>query len=106
MFDNRYGTGQSTIHGIMNATNILFAGKNIVVAGYGLVWARRGIQIAAWWKCDRSRGDPRKALEAVMDGFQGNVHKEAQKLVYIHNVTGDISVIRSEHFKVMKDRQK
>ncbi|MCE8423780.1 MAG: adenosylhomocysteinase [Candidatus Methanoperedens sp.] len=106
MFDNRYGTGQSTIHGIMNATNILFAGKTIVVAGYG--WCGRGV-------ASRARGlggnvvvvevEPRKALEAVMDGFRVMPMKEAAKIgdLFI-TLTGDVSVIRQEHFKIMKDQ--
>jgi len=106
MFDNRYGTGQSTIHGIMNATNVLFAGKTIVVAGYG--WCGRGV-------ASRSRGlggnvvvvevEPRKALEAVMDGYRVMPMREAAKVgdIFI-TVTGDISVIRKEHFEVMKDQ--
>ena len=106
MFDNQYGTGQSTLHGIMNATNVLFAGKTIVVAGYG--WCGRGV-------ASRSRGlggnvvvvevEPRKALEAVMDGYRVMPMREAAKVgdVFI-TVTGDISVIRNEHFEVMKDQ--
>ncbi len=106
MFDNRYGTGQSTLHGIMNATNILFAGKTIVVAGYG--WCGRGV-------ASRARGlggnvvvvevEPRKALEAVMDGFRVLPMREAAKVgdLFI-TVTGDVSVIRIEHFQVMKDQ--
>jgi adenosylhomocysteinase len=106
MFDNQYGTGQSTLHGIMNATNVLFAGKTIVVAGYG--WCGRGV-------ASRSRGlggnvvvvevEPRKALEAVMDGYRVMPMKEAAKVgdIFI-TVTGDISVIRKEHFEVMKDQ--
>ncbi|MBE0521846.1 MAG: adenosylhomocysteinase, partial [Candidatus Methanoperedenaceae archaeon] len=106
MFDNRYGTGQSTLHGIMNATNVLFAGKNVVVAGYG--WCGRGV-------ASRARGlggnvivvevEPRKALEAVMDGFRVMPMREAAKIgdLFI-TVTGDISVIRGEHFEVMKDQ--
>jgi adenosylhomocysteinase len=106
MFDNRYGTGQSTLHGILNATNILFAGKTVVVAGYG--WCGRGV-------ASRSRGlggnvivvevEPRKALEAVMDGFRVMPMKEAAKVgdLFI-TVTGDISVIREEQFNVMKDQ--
>ncbi|MFU8767785.1 MAG: adenosylhomocysteinase [Candidatus Methanoperedens sp.] len=106
MFDNRYGTGQSTLHGIMNATNVLFAGKNVVVAGYG--WCGRGA-------ASRARGlggnvivvevEPRKALEAVMDGFRVMPMREAAKTgdLFI-TVTGDISVIRGEHFEVMKDQ--
>jgi len=106
MFDNQYGTGQSTLHGIMNATNVLFAGKTIVVAGYG--WCGRGV-------ASRARGlggnvvvvevEPRKALEAVMDGYRVMPMKEAAKVgdIFI-TVTGDISVIRKEHFQVMKDQ--
>lgn len=106
MFDNRYGTGQSTIHGIMNATNILFAGKTVVVAGYG--WCGRGV-------ASRARGlggnvvvvevEPRKALEALMDGFRVMPMKEAAKIgdLFI-TVTGDISAIRKEHFEEMKDQ--
>lgn len=106
MFDNQYGTGQSTLHGIMNATNVLFAGKTIVVAGYG--WCGRGV-------ASRSRGlggnvvvvevEPRKALEAVMDGYRVMPMREAAKVgdIFI-TVTGDISVIRKEHFEVMKDQ--
>ena len=106
MFDNRYGTGQSTLHGIMNATNVLFAGKNVVVAGYG--WCGRGA-------ASRARGlggnvivvevEPRKALEAVMDGFRVMPMTEAAKIgdLFI-TVTGDISVIRGIHFEVMKDQ--
>ncbi len=106
MFDNRYGTGQSTIHGIMNATNILFAGKTIVVAGYG--WCGRGI-------ASRAHGlggnvvvvevEPRKALEAVMDGYRVMPMSEAAKIgdLFI-TATGDVSAIRKEHFELMKDQ--
>lgn len=106
MFDNRYGTGQSTIHGIMNATNILFAGKTVVVAGYG--WCGRGV-------ASRARGlganvvvvdvEPRKALEAVMDGYRVMPMREAAKVgdLFI-TVTGNVSAIRKEHFQVMKDQ--
>ena len=106
MFDNRYGTGQSTLHGIMNATNVLFAGKNIVIAGYG--WCGRGA-------ASRARGlggnvivvevEPRKALEAVMDGFRVMPMTQAAEIgdLFI-TVTGDISVIRGIHFEVMKDQ--
>jgi len=106
MFDNRYGTGQSTLHGIMNATNILLAGKNLVVVGYG--WCGRGAAMRA-----KGMGsnvivvevNPRKALEAAMDGFRVMDMKEAAKVgdIFI-TVTGDISVIRKEHFKLMKDQ--
>jgi adenosylhomocysteinase len=104
-FDNRYGTGQSTLDGIIRATNVLLAGKNFVVAGYG--WCGRGL-------ASRARGmgslvivtevDPLKALEAVMDGFQVMPMMEAAKIGDIFcTVTGDINVIDSRHFKVMKD---
>ncbi len=106
MFDNRYGTGQSTIHGILNATNILIAGKTLVIVGYG--WCGRGVAMRA-----RGMGanvvvvetDPRKALEAVMDGFRVMDMKEAARVgdLFI-TVTGNISVIRKEHFKLMKDQ--
>jgi adenosylhomocysteinase len=106
MFDNRYGTGQSTLHGIMNATNVLLAGKTVVVVGYG--WCGRGVSMRA-----KGMGsnvivvevNPRKALEAVMDGFRVMDMKQAAKEgdLFI-TVTGDISVIRKEHFKLMKDQ--
>ena len=105
MFDNRYGTGQSTLDGIIRATDILIAGKTVVVAGYG--WCGRGFAI-------RSRGmganvvvteiDPIKALEAVMDGFRVMPMAEAAKIGDLFcTLTGDISVLRPEHFAVMKD---
>jgi len=104
-FDNRYGTGQSTLDGIIRATNVLLAGKNFVVCGYG--WCGRGL-------ASRARGmgslviitevDPLKALEAVMDGFQVMPMVEAAKIGDIFcTVTGDINVIDEHHFKVMKD---
>ena len=105
MFDNRYGTGQSTIDGIIRSTDVLLAGKNVVVAGYG--WCGKGF-------ASRSRGlganvivtevDPIKALEAVMDGFRVMPMSEAAKIGDIFcTVTGDCDVIRKEHFEVMKD---
>ena len=104
-FDNRYGTGQSTLDGIIRATNVLLAGKNFVVAGYG--WCGRGL-------ASRARGmgslvivtevDPLKALEAVMDGFQVMPMMEAARIGDIFcTVTGDINVIDTHHFEVMKD---
>lgn len=105
MFDNRYGTGQSTIDGILRATNILIAGKIVVVAGYG--WVGRGI---AW----RARGmgarvivtevDPIRALEAVMDGFEVMRMDEVAGIgdVFI-TATGNINVITKVHFEKMKD---
>jgi len=105
LFDNRYGTGQSTIDGIVRATNILLAGKSFVVAGYG--WCGRGL-------ASRARGmgsnvivtevDPLKALEAVMDGFKVLSMKEAAKIGDIFvTLTGDINVIDEKHFEMMKD---
>lgn len=105
LFDNRYGTGQSTLDGIIRATNVLFAGKVVVTLGYG--WCGRGVAAKA-----RGLGasvivievDPLKALEAVMDGFSVMPIGEAAKMgdIFI-TVTGDINVIRKEHFEVMKD---
>jgi adenosylhomocysteinase len=104
-FDNRYGTGQSTLDGIIRATNILLAGKTVVVAGYG--WCGKGTALRA-----RGMGanvivteiDPVKAIEAVMDGFRVLPMAEAapQGDIFI-TVTGNKHVIRAEHFDVMKD---
>jgi len=105
LFDNRYGTGQSTIDGILRATSVLLAGKNFVVCGYG--WCGRGF-------ANRARGmgahvivtevDPVKALEAVMDGFQVMPMKEAAAVGDIFvTITGDTSVIRKEHMLKMKN---
>jgi adenosylhomocysteinase len=106
MFDNRYGTGQSTLHGIINCTNVLLAGKNFVVVGYG--WCGRGV-------ASRAQGmgsnvivvevNPRKALEAAMDGYRVMDMSEAAEVGDIFvTVTGDTSVIRKEHFAKMKDQ--
>ncbi len=106
MFDNRYGTGQSTIDGVIRATNKLIAGSTVVVSGYG--WCGRGVAM-------RAKGlgatvviveiDPFKALEASMDGFLVMPIAQAARIgdVFI-TVTGNINVIRTEHFKVMKDK--
>ena len=105
MFDNRYGTGQSTLDGIIRSTDMLLAGKNVVVAGYG--WCGRGF-------ADRARGmgakvivtevDPIKALEAAMDGFEVSPMIEAAKKGDLFcTITGDINIIDEQHFKVMKD---
>jgi len=104
-FDNRYGTGQSTLDGIIRATNILLAGKNVVVVGYG--WGGKGTALRA-----RGMGanvtvteiDPIKAIEAVMDGFRVMPMAEAASVgdIFI-TVTGNKHVIRGEHFDVMKD---
>ena len=105
LFDNRYGTGQSTIDGIVRATNILLAGKVFVIAGYG--WCGRGLAMRA-----RGMGanvvitevDPLPALEAVMDGFRVLEMKEAAKIGDIFvTVTGDLNVIDKSDFELMKD---
>lgn len=104
-FDNRYGTGQSTLDGIIRATNLLLAGTTLVVAGYG--WCGRGV-------ASRARGlgakvivtevTALKALEAVMDGFRVMPMLEAvQEADLVITLTGDIHVLRKEHFEVMKD---
>jgi adenosylhomocysteinase len=105
LFDNRYGTGQSTVDGIIRATDILLAGSTCVVAGYG--WCGRGV-------ATRLRGhgarviitevEPVKALEAAMDGFQVMPMLEAARVGDLFvTLTGDTSVLRREHFEVMKD---
>lgn len=104
-FDNRYGTGQSTIDGILRATNLLLAGKSVVVCGYG--WCGRGVASRAKGMGSKviiTEVDPLKALEAAMDGYQVMPLKRAAKEGDIFvTVSGDISVIREEHFKLMKD---
>ncbi len=104
-FDNRYGTGQSTVDGITRATNILWAGKKVIVCGYG--WCGRGVAMRA-----RGMGghiivtevDPIRALEAVMDGYPVMTIAEAAKIGNIFiTLTGDISVLDKEHFAAMKD---
>ncbi len=104
-FDNRYGTGQSTVDGILRATNYLLAGSKVVVAGYG--WCGRGF-------ATRAKGmgadvivtevDPLKAIEAAMDGFRVMPMREAAKIgdVFV-TLTGDINVIAPQHFRLMKD---
>jgi adenosylhomocysteinase len=105
MFDNRYGTGQSTIDGIIRATNFLLAGSKFVIAGYG--WCGRGL-------ASRARGlgadvivteiDPTKALEAVMDGYRVMSMEEAARIGDVFcTVTGNKSVLRKDHFEVMKN---
>ncbi len=104
-FDNRYGTGQSTIDGILRATNRLLAGSCFVVAGYG--WCGRGLSMRARGMGARvivTEVDPLPALEAVMDGFTVMPMSEAAKVGDIFcTVTGDIHVLREEHFARMKD---
>jgi len=105
MFDNRYGTGQSTIDGIIRATNRLLAGSIFVVSGYG--WCGKGLALRAKGMGARvivTEVDPLKALEAVMDGYEVMPMFEAAKIGDIFcTVTGNTSVIREEHFRVMKD---
>jgi adenosylhomocysteinase len=105
LFDNRYGTGQSTIDGIIRATNVLLAGSKFVVAGYG--WCGRGLATRA-----RGQGadvivtevNPTRALEAVMEGFRVMSMEEAAKIGDVFcTVTGNKNVIRKEHFEKMKD---
>jgi adenosylhomocysteinase len=105
LFDNRYGTGQSTVDGIIRATDILLAGKNVVVAGYG--WCGKGFAM-------RCKGmganviitevDPIRALEAAMDGFRVMKMEQAARIGDLFcTLTGDIHVLRAEHFDLMKD---
>jgi adenosylhomocysteinase len=105
LFDNRYGTGQSTLDGIVRATNLLVAGLNVVVAGYG--WCGRGVAM-------RARGlgahvivteiDPTKAIEAVLDGYRVMPMEQAASVGDIFvTVTGNKGVLREEHFRAMKD---
>ncbi len=105
MFDNRYGTGQSTIDGVLRATNILLAGKVLVVCGYG--WGGKGIARRAQGQGARivvTEIDPVKALEATMDGFQVMPIQEASKIGELFiTVTGNKSVIDKQHFESMKD---
>jgi adenosylhomocysteinase len=105
LFDNRYGTGQSTIDGILRATNRLFAGSVFVVAGYG--WCGRGLAMRAQGAGARviiTEVNPLKALEAVMDGYQVLPMGQAAPIGdFFCTVTGDINVIREEHFLAMKD---
>ncbi|MGD9345937.1 MAG: adenosylhomocysteinase [Candidatus Aminicenantes bacterium] len=105
LFDNRYGTGQSTVDGILRATNILLSGLNFVVAGYG--WCGRGLAMRASGggaKVIVCEVDPLRALEAVMDGYQVMSLKEAARIgdVFV-TVTGDKNVLTKEHFTKMKD---
>ena len=105
LFDNRYGTGQSTVDGVMRATNRLIAGSIFVVSGYG--WCGKGIAMRAKGMGARvivTEGDPLRALEATMDGFEIMRIREASKIGDIFvTATGDISVISKECFAAMKD---
>ena len=105
LFDNRYGTGQSTLDGVIRATNKLIAGSTVVVCGYG--WCGRGVAMRAKGMAAKvivTEVNPLRALEALMDGYEVMPMKDAAKRgdVFI-TVTGDISVIRKEHFMLMKD---
>jgi adenosylhomocysteinase len=104
-FDNRYGTGQSTLDGVIRATNLLIAGLNVVIAGYG--WCGKGVSM-------RARGlgahviiteiDPTKAIEAVLDGYRVMTMEDAASVGDIFvTVTGNKNVLREEHFRAMKD---
>ena len=105
LFDNRYGTGQSTLDGILRATNRLMAGSIFVVAGYG--WCGRGLAMRARGMGARvviTEVNPLKALEALMDGYEVLPMEQAAKLGDVFcTLTGDINVIREEHFVLMKD---
>ncbi len=105
LFDNRYGTGQSTMDGIIRATNRLLAGTDFIICGYG--WCGRGAAMRAKGLGARvivTEVDPVKALEAAMDGFRVMPMAEAAKFGdFFLTATGDIKVIRGEHFAVMKD---
>jgi adenosylhomocysteinase len=105
LFDNRYGTGQSSMDGVLRATNVLIAGKTVVVAGYG--WCSRGISMRAQGLGANvvvTEIDPLKALEAVMDGYRVMPMLDAAPIgdIFITS-TGDINVIDGQHFEVMKD---
>jgi adenosylhomocysteinase len=105
LFDNRYGTGQSTVDGVVRSTNKLLAGANFVVCGYG--WCGRGVAMRAKGMASRViivEVDPLRALEATMDGYEVMPIAEAAKIgeVFV-TTTGDTSVIRREHFLLMKD---
>ncbi|MBO8153552.1 adenosylhomocysteinase [Thermovirga sp.] len=105
LFDNRYGTGQSVVDGILRTTNVLIAGKVVVVAGYG--WCGRGVAMrmqALGAKVIVVEADPHKAFEAVMDGHAAMSMKEAALLGDLFlTLTGNRDVIRKEHFEIMKD---
>jgi adenosylhomocysteinase len=105
LFDNRYGTGQSTLDGIIRATNRLLAGSNFVVSGYG--WCGRGVAMRAaamGAKVIITEINPLRALEAVMDGYQVMTMEKAAPIGdFFCTLTGDIHVLRREHFEAMKD---
>ena len=105
LFDNRYGTGQSTVDGILRATNVLLAGSTVVIAGYG--WCGRGVArrvAGAGAQVIITEVDPLKALEAVMDGYRVMPMQQAAPIgdVFI-TVTGNLHVLREEHFRAMKE---
>ena len=104
-FDNRYGTGQSTIDGVLRATNILLAGKTVVVCGYG--WCGKGVAMRAdgmGASVVVTEVDPLRALEAAMDGYRVMKGVDAARMGDLFvTLTGDLGVLRREHFEVMKD---
>jgi adenosylhomocysteinase len=104
-FDNRYGTGQSTLDGVIRATNVLLAGKSVVVAGYG--WCGKGVAMRAHGLGANvivTEIDPVRAIEAAMDGFKVMTMEKAAAVGDLFvTVTGNKHVIRSEHFDIMKD---
>jgi adenosylhomocysteinase len=106
LFDNRYGTGQSTIDGVMNATNLLIAGKAFVVAGYG--WTGRGIAMRARGMGARTivtEVDPVKAIEASMDGFEVMPMRKASRIAdFIVSATGCKDIVTAAHFSGLKDQ--
>src|SRR5207249_278852 len=105
MFDNRYGTGQSTLDGLMRATNVLLAGRTFVVCGYG--WCGRGLAARAHGLGAHlivTEVDPTRALEALMDGFRVMpLIEAAAEADVIVTVTGDVNVLDAQHFAAMKD---
>jgi adenosylhomocysteinase len=105
LFDNRYGTGQSTLDGILRATNLLLAGARFVVAGYG--WVGRGVAMRARGAGARvivTEVDPTRAIEAVMDGFDVMPMADAARIGQVFvTVTGNKAIIRREHFRLMQD---
>src|SRR5206468_11333753 len=104
-FDNRYGTGQSTLDGIIRATNVLMAGMNLVVCGYG--WCGKGVAMRAKGLGAQvivTEVDPVRALEAAMDGFRVlSMNRAAREGDVFVTVTGNKHVLRAEHFRAMKD---
>src|SRR6202011_5369664 len=105
MFDNRYGTGQSTLDGLIRATNVLLAGRTFVVCGYG--WCGRGLASRAHGMGAHvivTEVEPTRAIEAVMDGYRVMPLAQAARLAdIIITLTGDVNVVDAPHFRAMKD---